>query len=131
MKLSIEKSTFKELEAIILLAGQDGMRVHDVPGSVWFCAKVDGEMAGFVSCYISERQGKAVFKSDYVRKEYRRRGIYRKLFEARLDYVKDFNVKKIKASCTKMSLGCFLAYGFKKTVTRSRKYTDVVMYRDH
>lgn len=131
MNISIETSTFKELEPLILLAGKDGMRVHDVPGSVWFCARVDGEMAGFVSCYIREKQGKAVFKSDYVRGEYRRKGIYRKLFEKRLDYVKNFNVRKIKASCTKMSLECFLSYGFKKIESRSRKYTDVLMYVDH
>ncbi|MGE6754188.1 GNAT family N-acetyltransferase [Rossellomorea sp. NPDC071047] len=104
--------------------------MNDVPGSVWFCAIVDGEMAGFVSCYIREKHGKAVFKSDYVRGEYRRRGIYRKLFETRLNYVKKFNVRKIKASCTKMSLGCFLSYGFKKTESRSTKYTDVLMFVD-
>ncbi|WP_175990565.1 GNAT family N-acetyltransferase [Bacillus sp. Marseille-Q1617] len=127
MKMTIERSTFKEVEPLIKLARKEGMRVHDVPGSVWFYAKVDGEMAGFVSCYIREKHGKAVFKSDYVREGYRRRGIYRKLFETRLAYVRNFNVKLIKASCTKMSLGCFLSYGFTKTETRSRKYTDVVM----
>lgn len=131
MNMTIEESTFKELESVIQMARKDGMRVHDVPGSIWFCAKVDGELAGFVSCYIRKRKGKAVFKSDYVREEYRRRGIYRKLFEARLDYVSIADVKIIKASCTKMSLGCFLAYGFKSTGSRSKKYTDVVLHLVH
>ncbi|MCA1057186.1 GNAT family N-acetyltransferase [Rossellomorea aquimaris] len=129
MVVSIERSSFKELEPVISMAIRDGMRVKDVPGSVWFCARVDGEIAGFVSCYIRTKHGKAVFKSDYVREEFRRKGIYRLLFEKRLEYIKDFEeVHVIKASCTKMSLSCFLSYGFEKKASRSRKYTDVELH---
>ena len=54
----------------------------------------------------------AVFKSDYVLPEYRGRGLYRKITEARMDYITQKGIKKVEARCTQNSLPMFVNMGF-------------------
>ncbi|WP_064092780.1 GNAT family N-acetyltransferase [Rossellomorea aquimaris] len=128
MIITIKKTTFQELSPLIEMATKEGMRIYDIAGSDWFCAVVDGELAGFVSCYIREKHKKAIFKSDYVAISYRRQGIYKQLFEYRLNYAKKFDVTTITAACTKKSMGCFESFGFIKNGKDSNKYKGVVMH---
>jgi len=88
--------------------------------AVWFGAYQDNELLGF-NCSVIKK-GIARYKSDYVMKHHRGKGVYNKLFEFRLAHSKNNNVRKATAFCTPMSIGTFLRYGF---VPRSKK-NDIV-----
>ncbi|MFE8699208.1 GNAT family N-acetyltransferase [Cytobacillus sp. FJAT-54145] len=128
MEVTIQKSKFDEIKPLIGPAYKEGLRIRETDGTVWFTAKVNGEVVGLVSCIVRERQRKAIFKRGFVLQDYRRKGIYNKLFEERLNYVKENQkIKVITALCTKESIHCFLKHGFKINRKHSRKYTSVLL----
>jgi hypothetical protein len=58
------------------------------------------------------------YNTDFVRKEFRGKGIYIRLFEERDKYVATLNTNLIKAKCTPYSLSHYLKKGFEETGKR-------------
>lgn len=54
MEIKIEKTAFSELSSLIDLAAKDGIIIYAPNLSDWFCAKANGELVGFVACYINK-----------------------------------------------------------------------------
>lgn len=81
-------------------------------------------LAGFTGVrWLSD---KAIFKNAYVSPAYRRKGIYKTMFDYRAQLAKYKGLKIIEASCTPMSLPLYLAAGatvikqYKNGVTKVR-----------
>jgi predicted GNAT family acetyltransferase len=72
----------------------------------------DGNVVGHI--YMERQTGKAIkFYDAWVHEDYRRKGIYRKLWETRWEYIKKNYVGwKIYAWCLPMSLPLLLEKGF-------------------
>ena len=56
-------------------------------------------------------KNKAVFKNSFVLPKHRGYGIYRTMFDFRLQLAKSRNIRTIEATCTKMSLKLWLDKG--------------------
>lgn len=69
----------------------------------------NGKIVGFVSLKLYPK--KAKLHSAYVMPEYRRRGIYQKLNEARWTYIVNAGIQTVEANCTNDSLGYHLKHG--------------------
>ncbi len=108
--LTVSRMTFKEISPIVPYIKQARMRVRDNQNTVWFGAKLGDELVGVVSCVL--RQAYIYYNTDFVRKEYRNKGIYARLFEERDKYVLTLNRDLIKAKCTRNSLSHYLKNGF-------------------
>ena len=78
------------------------------PNTRYFGVYVGGELAGFVGV-MDKGVGLVRFKFDYVRPEFRGKGLYNALFQYRLEKYRD---RKISAFCTNMSVGTYKRYGF-------------------
>lgn len=101
-----------------------GFPVWDEDGKVWFVALDGYHVAGFAAVRF-ERET-AVFCSDYVRPEYRRQGIHKRLIEERLKYVPD-KAKRANAVVTSTARANYERHGFTavSTANRSSRYTKM------
>jgi hypothetical protein len=75
--------------------------------SIFYFAVLNNNVIGF--CSAIKNKNKIVFSHDYVIYEYRKKGIYCKLFDMRYN---DFKYNNVYAVCTKNSINTFLRYGF-------------------
>jgi hypothetical protein len=96
-----------------------GGPIWDDDGKTWWAALAGREVAGFAAA--RDLGSHVVFQSAYTRAEYRRQGIYRALFYARME---TFGGQAIRSVCTASSLPMFLSNGF--TAVRNRgSFTEV------
>lgn len=58
-------------------------------------------------------KNKCVFKNHYVFKEFRKTGVFKKLFQYSINIAKNNKIKVIEANCTDMSINHYLKNGFK------------------
>jgi hypothetical protein len=116
MDITISKMTFEEIAPIIPFVRKGNMRIRDTVNTVWFGAKWGEELVGIVSCVINRNF--VYYNTDFVKKEFRKKGIYRLLFEERDKYVSTLQMNLIKAKCTPFSLRHFLKNGFVETGRR-------------
>lgn len=96
-----------------------GGPIWDDDGKQWWATLLGGKVAGFAAASDNERR--VTFQSAYVLPEYRRQGIYRTLFYARMEA---FPGRQIRAVCTAASLPLFLGNGFTAAYKRG-SYTEV------
>jgi GNAT superfamily N-acetyltransferase len=101
------------------VAKELGAPVWDDDGKEWFVAIDDGAPVG-VCAYVKEGQ-RWRLSSDYVAPEHRERGVYRRLFLARLKAVGN---RQLISTVTDSSLPIFLEHGFKASGKRGQ-YTVV------
>ena len=121
-ELTISRMTFEEIAPIVPYVMAGRMRVRNTENTVWFGAKIGDEVVGVVSCVL--RRGYVYYNTDFVRKEFRNKGIYARLFEERDKYVLTLNRDLIKAKCTPNSLNHYLKNGFTATA-KGRSLTPV------
>jgi len=103
-----------------------GMRIYDDSDKIWFAA-LDQEMtvAGF--CAIKIYKNKAVLQHSYVFPKYRMQGIYKTLFQIRLEYLQNNqNIKKIESTLTHTAFNIRLWEGHGFFVTGNRGQYIVV-----
>jgi hypothetical protein len=112
-KLTVSRMPYEEISPIVPYVKETRMRVRNNENTVWFGAKLGDELVGVVSCVL--RQAYVYYNTDFVRKEYRNKGIYARLFEERDKYVLTLNRDLIKAKCTRNSLNHYLKNGFVAT----------------
>jgi len=117
LNLTVSQMSFEEIAPIVPIVRKGHMRVRNTERTIWFGAKIDDELVGIVSCVLYEEY--IFYNTDFVKKEFRNQGIYRKLFEERDKYASTLKTKKIKAKCTPYSIRYYLKNGF--TVTGMRK----------
>lgn len=95
-----------------------GCAVWSDPSHTWFVAyDNDNDINPIGMC--AAREGKGMYHQychDFVLPVYRGKGIYRMLFEKRVNWASGYPAK---AACTKMSIGTYLLHGF--VVTRETK----------
>ncbi|MCP4749091.1 MAG: GNAT family N-acetyltransferase [Desulfobacteraceae bacterium] len=91
---------------------RDGVTLANPPGAIWIGATDDDKIVGVVCIVINSKTKTARYKSDFVLKDYRKRGIYRKLFQLRESFVRMKGVKTATAFCSFMSINCYVKYGF-------------------
>jgi GNAT superfamily N-acetyltransferase len=111
--LTVSRMAFEEIAPIVSYIKETRMRVRNNENTVWFGAKIGDELVGVVSCVL--RKAYVYYNTDFVRKEYRNKGIYARLFEERDKYVLTLNRDLIKAKCTRNSLNHYLKNGFVAT----------------
>lgn len=121
-ELAISRMTFEEIAPIVPYVMAGRMRVRNNENTVWFGAKIGNEVVGVVSCVL--RKGYVYYNTDFVRKEFRNKGIYARLFEERDKYVLTLDRDLIKAKCTPNSLKHYLKNGFTATA-KGRSLTPV------
>lgn len=103
---------------------------------------IDGKKEGLCFCASTEYYGyfensrlvgiaglimysnKVVFKNNFVIKSHRRMGICRKLFDFGMGIVLSKGIKKVEATCTKMSLPMWLNLDA-KVIAQYKYYTKV------
>lgn len=96
-----------------------GGHIWDEDTKTWYVALDGRQVAGF--CAARDDGSSVRFQSAYTVPDYRRQGVYRTLFIARLADWKD---RPLKAVATEYSLPVLLAHGF--TVHRQRgQFTEV------
>jgi hypothetical protein len=110
MEITISQMAFNEIDPIIPLVRKGNMRVRNTNQTVWFGAKVGEELVGIVSCVIYETY--VFYNTDFVKKEYRKKGIYSRLFVERDKFVSGLDRNLIKAKCTPFSVNHYLKNGF-------------------
>ena len=105
----IRKGNISDFKHLITLAKKERVALSETKSEVnYLVYEIDGEVIGFVGYSI----GKLVrLKSDFVHPAHRGKGIYRALFEARLERLSKYRF--LDAFCTPLSLNTYLAYGFK------------------
>jgi hypothetical protein len=116
MEITISQMAFNEIDPIIPLVRKGNMRVRNTNQTVWFGAKVGEELVGIVSCVIYETY--VFYNTDFVKKEYRKKGIYSRLFVERDKFVSGLDRNLIKAKCTPFSVNHYLKNGFVATGNR-------------
>ncbi|MEC1524055.1 GNAT family N-acetyltransferase [Neobacillus niacini] len=124
MNITISLMTFHEISPIVPYVLRGNMRIRNTENTIWFGAKYGEEIVGIVSCVIKETF--VYYNTDFVRKEFRGKGIYKRLFEERDKYVETLNKNLIKAKCTPYSLRLYLkndfvATGKRKSITYVEK----------
>ncbi|MEH7276677.1 GNAT family N-acetyltransferase [Neobacillus vireti] len=121
-ELTVSRMTFEEIAPIVPYVIKGRMRVRNTENTIWFGAKMGDEVVGIVSCVL--RREYVYYNTDFVRKDYRSKGIYRRLFEERDKFVFTLNKDLIKAKCTPYSLNHYLKNGFIATA-KGRSLTPV------
>ena len=91
---------------------KEGVTMADPAGAVWFGAYCQEELIGVACGVMNNKTGTVRFKSDYVAPEYRRQGVYKKLFKARMEWAKLNGGKIATAFCYDASLGMYANQGF-------------------
>lgn len=112
-ELIVSRMSFEEIAPIVPYVLKARMRVRNTENTVWFGAKIGDEVVGVVTCVL--RRAYVYYNTDFVRHEYRKKGIYTRLFEERDRYVLTLNRNLIKAKCTRNSLNHYLKNGFVAT----------------
>jgi hypothetical protein len=116
MEITISQMTFDEISPIVPYVLRGNMRVRNTENTIWFGARYGEEIVGIVSCVMKETY--VYYNTDFVRKEFRGKGIYIRLFQERDKYVATLNMNLIKAKCTPYSLRHYLKNGFEETGKR-------------
>lgn len=96
-----------------------GINITSNENCIWFLYFKNDELCGF--CCAEKRKNYVYFKHDYVVEKYRNNGIYKTLFEFRLLYFQDID---IKATCNNNSLSQYLKNGF-EIKRKNGKFTNV------
>lgn len=110
-KLNVRTCAYDELKPISVMT-KEGVALHD-NGSTLYIGCFDGDK--IVGVVGFQRLGsKMRYKTDYVRPEYRGRGIYSMLFKHRDMICTRMGCKVFTAFCTKMSAATYLRNHFKK-----------------
>jgi GNAT superfamily N-acetyltransferase len=101
-----------------------GFPIWDDSDKTWFVASERGRVMGFAAVRFEKR--KAVLCSAYVLPDHRRKGIYKKLAEARLAWIASLKgqVDTIASVATEASLPLLKKKGF-KVVRAVGRYTHV------
>jgi len=114
MNYTILQTDFERIKHFTVGAGREHVIIFNPVGAVWFAAfltnRSDSSPIGCACCVI--KGPTALFRGIYVEKSYRRKGVFRALFEEQLTYCKTHGVKELTANCTPLSLPEFLAKGF-------------------
>lgn len=97
-----------------------GGRLWDDDTKTWYVALNGRHVAGF--CAARDDSSRVVLQSAYVLPDYRRQGVYRRLFNARMA---DFADRTCRAVATEASLPVLLAAGFTPVRARGR-FTEVI-----
>jgi GNAT superfamily N-acetyltransferase len=125
------KNTFKDFYQMIgpflarrFIDNELGGRIYNDDGMEWFIALEENDVIGF--CCVKPKKNSVRFCHAYVIEEYRKKGIYKKLFNARFCA---YMGCQISATCNDKSLKMFLDHGFKIMRKRGR-YTEVVMEKN-
>lgn len=125
MKLRVEKTVFDKVIPLIRLGKKERVTFDNPSGSSWWIA-IDDDIDQVVGCVCSVEKGNITrFKSDFVLREYRGKGVYKILFSERLLETKSL---KITAFCTHFSLPTYLNNGF-APVSKNRDITFVELLR--
>lgn len=95
-----------------------GAPLHNAPGKRWWVAFHDGAVVGF--CGLDDTRRSVRLVSAYVVPEARERGVYDRLFHARLSVARRL-APVIRSTCTDASRGTFARYGFRR-VRRNGAY---------
>ena len=103
----IGKVTWEQISPFIKLAKESGLIFCD--STEYYAFYHNGNIVAITG--LIWYKNKTVFKNSFVLPNYRGYGIYRNLFEFRLNLTKTRNIRKIEATCTKMSLKLWLDKG--------------------
>ena len=125
LSMLIKVIDFKEIKPFKSIAAKERVTLENPPEAVWFGAYEGEELVGF-NCSVI-KNGTARYKSDYVLKAYRGKGIYNDLFAFRLAHSANRGVLKATAFCTPMSIGTFMRYGF---VPKSKKIDIIFVVKE-
>lgn len=127
--ISIKRVHYSEIKPLVPLAEKERTTMANPHGAHWFGAFNGDEVVG-CCCAVMGKGITARLKSDFVKEEYRGKGIYRRLFAARYNHAMCKGYMKFTAFCTPLSIGIYIEYGFKAS-ERSRKGSDIVfVHRD-
>lgn len=115
---------FEELKHLKGKAAKEGVVMDAKTDYIVF--EVQKQIVAFAGYMPLNSDGSVIrFKSDWVHPDWRKQGIYKIIFDARLAGVKAFDVCEINAFCTKMSLPVYLANGFETVMVNGRGSTFV------
>lgn len=111
--LLIRKVDYNFIKRFSALMKREQVDVKYYPTAKYLGGFIDGvKIAGWVGWQPMKNTDHIRFKTDYVMPDYRRKGIYRRLFDERMVQVLELKPKKLSAYCTEKSLPLFLTYGF-------------------
>ena len=123
--MQIKIIDFQDVKPFKSMVAKERVTLENPPEAVWFGAYDGDELIGF-NCSVI-RNKTARYKSDYVLKAHRGKGVYNNLFEFRLAHSQNRGVRKATAFCTPMSVGTFMRYGF---VPRNKKGDIVFVVKE-
>src|SRR5690606_36012511 len=104
-----KKVTIDDLEEIAIFRGSHLMTPAD---AAWFGAYRDNTLLGCCCAMQCGDTSVVYFQRDFVFKEYRRKGVYSRLFKERMEYSIKQGYKHAVAMCNENSKKVFKQYGF-------------------
>jgi hypothetical protein len=120
----IVKLTQEQIEPFKKMAKAENLIFSE--GTEYYGKIEDTILLGFVG--LKEYPRKYMFKTDYVLKPYRGRGVYRELNDYRVKLVNDRGFKPVELYCTASSLPLHLKNGAK--VIKEYKISTKVRYEN-
>lgn len=126
MDITICQVSFREITPIIPYIKKAKMKVRYTENTNWIAAKYGDELVGVVAYTIYPNV--ILYRTDFVKRKYRKQGIYKQLFAERDRLVAELESKKVIAYCTRYSLDHYLNNGF-EAIRKKKKVTYVERVR--
>lgn len=102
---------YTDLEPII--EERQGRYMDNDPPRTWFGAFVGGQIVGCCACQrVPGHASVGLWRNDYGRQAFRRRGIFRALWQARIAWCHEQDIRFISTKASDMILPMYLASGF-------------------
>ncbi len=126
LDMKLKEISFREVLPLKEAFEKESLKLRKTRATIWLGAYCEGKLAGV--CAFRRTKYGIKCKSDLVLKEFRGRGVYRRLFEERLKRVRSMDAEKLYAYCNTNSRPMYETYGFKRK-GRLKRYT--YMERKH
>lgn len=120
--MKIERIDYKKALALRCME-KESIDFKFYPNCQYLGAFVDGQLVGMVAWQMVGQSLR--YKSDCVLPTFRKQGVYSALWKARDEATNDTKHSSVTAYCTPMSLGMYLARGFKQGKTNRYGITFV------
>ncbi len=126
--IKITSSKLKETYFLNKLVRGTAVTLNTAADCMWFLASAGDQVVG--ACCAKGGGGVWRFKSDIVSVMYRGEGIYRRLWDARMSYVKEQTWKRITAFSSADSRPMYIKEGFRAMNAEGTKNMYMVLEKE-
>ena len=128
--MEVKRIQFNDVEALVKLGKRERVTFANPPGALWWGVFLQEKIVACAALVVKQGKRGLVgrFKSDYVLPEYRGKGVYRAMFQARLEDAVSYGLVEGTAFCTPMSVHQYNKSGF-ETISMTGVKGDIAFVR--